>query len=56
MEKSTKGEFFAATSTSAILACLFTGGLAAFFNFSIPITVFITVGVVFAVAYGNSEN
>lgn len=55
MEKSTKGDFFVATLISASLACLFTGGLAAFFNFSIPITAFLTIGVVFAIAYGSAE-
>lgn len=55
MEKSTKGEKFVATLTSAFLACLFTGGIAAFFGASIPITVLLTIGVVFTIAYGSSE-
>ena len=55
MAKSTKSEKFANALTCAILACLFTGGIAATIGFSFPITIFITIGVVFAIAYSDNE-
>ena len=56
MEKSTKGDKLAAAIFSSVLACLFTGGIAATVGFSLPITLIITVGVVFSIAYSNAED
>lgn len=47
---------FAKALAASILVCLFTGGIAATVGFSVPVTIFITTGVVFAIAYGDKED
>lgn len=55
MEKSTNDKKLAGTVTSAILACLFTGGIAVTIGFSLPVTIVVTIAVVFAIAYGKGN-
>lgn len=55
MEKSNKFDKFMTALFGSIFACLFTGGIAHTVGFSLPVTIIITIVIIFALAFGSNE-
>lgn len=55
MEKSSKFDKFMTALFGSIFACLFTGGIAHTVGFSLPVTIIITIVIIFALVFGSNE-